>query len=343
MINSRMFFIRLLVFCFAATSFIQCSKENIEPVPPQDDIVNNDDDPNDDGTEKETGTIGLKMTDAPIDNATVKAVFVTVTEIKVDGKVYEGFEGKQTIDVLALQNGRVEGLGMTELETGAYSSISLVLDHETDANGDAPGCYLITTNGIKQALSAGAAATQEIRIQNDFEVEEDQHTDFVIDFDLRKAIMATSESNNEMEYGFVTDAELQAALRIVSEADAGKVVGTCKENPLIQSDKIIVYAYQKGSFDWETEVTGQGESKIEFAKAVTSASVKSSGEFHLAFLEEGDYELVFVSYKKDNHGKVEVEGKLEVVADLGLDIGNVGIDARSQTNVNVLVTGIIPL
>ncbi|MDZ7776005.1 MAG: DUF4382 domain-containing protein [Bacteroidales bacterium] len=61
----------------------------------------------DDDNNEEKGTVNFKMTDAPIDDADVEAVFVTVSEVKVDGEAVNGFE-KQTIDLTAYQEGNTE-------------------------------------------------------------------------------------------------------------------------------------------------------------------------------------------------------------------------------------------
>ena len=81
----------ICLFLFATTMFIRC----------------------DDGGEVEPddkGSVNFEMTDAPIDDANVQGAFVTVASIKVDGENYGGFSGKQTIDLLAYQNGFGTGL-----------------------------------------------------------------------------------------------------------------------------------------------------------------------------------------------------------------------------------------
>ena len=64
-----------------------------------------DDSTNDPDPDSVNGTLKVSITDAPIDAPDVKGAFVTVTEIKVDGKTFEGFKGPKTINLLELQNG----------------------------------------------------------------------------------------------------------------------------------------------------------------------------------------------------------------------------------------------
>ena len=72
-----------ILITLMATALIQsCSKNNdsITPAP--------------DGQ----GTVVMEVTDAPSDDANIKGTFVTVTEVRIDGKTFSGFSGKKTID-----------------------------------------------------------------------------------------------------------------------------------------------------------------------------------------------------------------------------------------------------
>ena len=59
----------------------------------------NDPDPDGNGGSA-SGTLKVSITDSPIDSPDVKAVFVTVTEVKVDGKTFDGFKGPKTVNLL---------------------------------------------------------------------------------------------------------------------------------------------------------------------------------------------------------------------------------------------------
>ena len=105
-----------MVFIFLVALFTSCNKD--EP--------------------SGTGQVEIQVTDAPTDDASVKSVFVTVTEVRVDGTAISGFT-KQTIDLKAYQEGNVKTLGTTSLSAGAHSQLTFVLDVDHDANGNAPG------------------------------------------------------------------------------------------------------------------------------------------------------------------------------------------------------------
>jgi hypothetical protein len=294
----------------------------------------NDDDDNDTML---TGSAQVEITDAPIDDASVRGAFVTVSEVRLDGAELEGFN-KATIDLLAYQNGNTALLGMSEFETGSYSEMILVLDYNTDENGEAPGCYVLDDQGEKNAL---VAANNEINIQQDYEIEQDQQTKLIVDFDLRKCI--NREEGGDDKYDFVTEAELESGVRAALRDSTGTVEGNC-EDMASQSDKIIVYAYKKGSFDRDTELEAQGESNIRFSNAVTSTQVDGSGNYELHFLEKGEYEIHYASYRdRDNDGEFELQGTLNVNVLSSIDINSIEVDAASSTTVDVSVTGLLPL
>src|SRR4051812_16279497 len=72
------------------------------------------------------GDVDFEITDAPVDDASIKGVFVTVSDIKVDGQSISGFT-KQTIDLKAYQEGKTTLLGTSQLNAKTYSTITLVL------------------------------------------------------------------------------------------------------------------------------------------------------------------------------------------------------------------------
>lgn len=281
----------------------------------------------------ETYSTTFKMTDAPIDNANVEAVFVTVADVKVDGTSLEGFN-KTTLEISSLVNGQTATLGSLDLQAGSYSNMELVLDYDTDAAGNAPGCYVATANGEKDKLSASAA---KINISDSYEVLATASNEIVIDFDLRKTIkeeQGTTFSNFE----FVSTSEFSNGLRIVNERATGKISGSANDAENT-SDKIVVYAYEKGSFNAEAETQGKGESNITFTNAITSSVVsESNNSYSLNFLSEGQYELIFVSYNQDGD-QFFFNSLLEAESSIGIDLGAITITSALQFSANVTITG----
>lgn len=283
--------------------------------------------------EGETYNTTYKITDAPVDNAEIEAVFVTVSDIKVDGTSLEGFN-KTTFDLSALVNGQTKTLGNLDMEAGTYSNLELVLDYDSDMEGNAPGCYVEMADGTRDKIKS---TSQTINITDSFEVFATNTNEIVIDFDLRKTIKE-EQGTLESDFDFVTASELSAGIRTVNKEATGEINGTVNDSQ-DTSDKIVVYAYEKGAYNAEVETQGQGESSVRFANAVTSAEVGGiNNAYKLSFLATGEYELIFVSYAKEGN-QFYFDSTLEVESTTGLDLGALEVTSALQLSANVTIVG----
>lgn len=275
------------------------------------------------------------ITDAPIDNAEVQAVFVTVSDVKVNGKSLEGFQ-KTTVELSSLVNGEAALLGDTNLEAGSTSSITLTLDHAADASGNTPGSYILTAGGEKKALGSG---TQEIAISDNAEIMASDDNELVLDFDLRKAIIAESDGT----YSFAGESQLSSSIRAVNSLNAGVISGSVSNMETFEGETLLVFAYNSDTYS-ESEMEENGEG-VSFSNAVTSSAVsQSSGDFSLHFLEEGTYELHFVSLSdEDGDGQMEVEGEFEMTTAAEIALSDIEVSANSTTSIEVLLAGLLGL
>lgn len=273
------------------------------------------------------GSLSFGITDAPIDQADVSAAFVTVTEIKVDGQTFSGFQGPKTFNLLALQNGNSLDLGQGNVAAGSYSSLEMVIDAENDASGSGPGCYILKTDGTKEKLELASGSTASITMApSDFKIEENANTEIIMDFDLRKSVKSTGG-----DYSFVTNSELNAAVRAENKAMTGAIKGKI-DNAAAASGKVVVYVYEKGTFDANTETTAQGSSGIMYANAVSSAKVNADGTFNLSFLSEGNYEIQCEMPEEDESG-LTLSTLLELES--SADLSNVGVNAGAETDLSL--------
>jgi hypothetical protein len=299
---------------------------------------------NDDSEPTGKGEAEFEITDAPVDDANIKGVVVTVADVKVNGNSLQGFN-KQTIDLKAYFEGNTKVLGSGEFDARAYENLVLVLDLNNDANGNSPGCYVLDQNNVKYQLKSTANGTTEVVLDKSWSVAKDAKTNIVMDFDLRKAIRYSDEP--AAGYSFVSDNNLQAAVNVVAKAKTGTIKGSYQENNSSNADKIIVYAYKKGTFNAAMETQPQGTDNMLFANARSSAEVKQSSlsgnYFTLAFLEEGEYELHFAGYTKDtNTGRYNFEARLQSETNVDGSVGNL-ITVKSGITINVAssISGII--
>ncbi|MCF8237928.1 MAG: DUF4382 domain-containing protein [Saprospiraceae bacterium] len=276
----------------------------------------------------------LYMTDAPFDNAQVEAVFVTVADVKVDGESMPGFTPK-TFELSAYQKGEVYLLGDADLDAGNHQSITLVMDYANDAQGNSPGCYLEEMDGSIHMLSS---TSSEITLPANFATTNSGTAKMIVDFDLRKCIQPQSGSSDK--YDFVAKADLQNRIRVVKESECGTISGILT-NQITDSDKVIVYAYEKGTYNALFEA--QTQNSIGFLNAVSSTTVAANGTFTLAHLEQGEYECVFVAVKdQNNDGTMEIQGHLTLTLAGGLNLQAIQVNANSTTSLSATVTGILP-
>ena len=219
------------------------------------------------------GDVDFEVTDAPSDDASIRSVMVTVAEVKVNGETLSGFS-KQTIDLKAYQEGNTKLLGTSELASKTYNNLTLVLDLDTDANGDSPGCYVLTEDNAKYKLKSSTTGQLNVAVNDAWTVASDVKNRVVIDFELRKSIRYSDDPS--VRYSFVSDNNLSAAVRAVSKEKSGTIKGSYEEESGVNADKIIVYAYKKGTFNASAETEPQTADNIYFKNAVASAEVKSS-------------------------------------------------------------------
>lgn len=270
-----------------------------------------------------TGQVEFEITDAPIDDAQVKGVLVTVSDVKVNGKSIAGFSGKQTIDLKAHQEGLTKLLGTAELDAKTYSSLTLVLDLNEDQNGNSPGCYVLATDNAKYQLATTASGTTEIALNKAWTVRNNAKTRVVMDVDLRKAIRY--DENTSIRYAFVSPSELQASVRVVTREGTGTIKGTFDGDFDSNTEQVVVYAYKKGTFNANSET--QYQDGIQFRNAVNSTKIKAglvSNSYTLAFMEEGEYELVFAAYSKNqNSGRYVLDGMINADLEVNGSLSNI--------------------
>lgn len=303
---------------------IACSEDNDDLTP----------DPGEPGAE--TYETNVFLTDSPIDNAEVEGVFVTIAEVWINGEPLENFE-KTSIDVSSLHSGNTELLGSMDLESGTTSEITLVLDNETDTEGETPGHYVLA-GGEKRALTT---TSNEIELNDQVEIGENDENEIVLDFDLRKAVV-TDENG---EYHFASDSKLASSIRAVNTQQTGTITGTVTDFGNSEAETMVVYAYKAGSYEeGETQTDEEG---ARFPNAVNSSIIsEGSGDFELHFMEEGDYELRFFSYSdNDADEQLEFEGELEAnsSADSELNLLNLNLASDTEVDVDVVIIGLLDL
>lgn len=284
------------------------------------------------------GRLRVEITDAPLEDADVSGVFVTVAEVRVNGEATAAFSEATTIELSAYSGGETFELARDiEVDAEAGARVELVLDVESDAAGTGPGAYVLRADGTKDPLAFGTADRVVIGAAAAFEAEADAETRVVADVDLRKAVERVEREDGASDYTFVSEARLRASARVVDAGATGEIHGeaaTSYERP--EGERLVVYAYPSGAYDHDAAV------ESDFAEATSSARVGADGAFSIAFLPVGDYELVTASYvPAEGAGEAQLRGTVAVDALLAVDTEAVSVSTEAAAAVSLDLTGLM--
>ncbi len=279
-----------------------------------------------------TGEFSIEITDAPIDDAEVKAVFVTVAGIRLNGAEIDGFN-RTSVELSALTEGRTQTLYTGQVRAASYSSVDLILD-DAIVDGE-PGCYVLNQDGEKVALEAAGEGL--ISLQNSaFRVERNSAVRAVADFDLRKALVRSND--NAPSYQFAGQSRLNTSVRMVQRDSTGTLSGRVT-NTTGEDGTVIVYAYAQGTYD---DQEAKGAEADQFLGAVSSTELQANGAYTLAFLRAGNYELVAVAYRDTNDdGRTEMQGTFKLSAVAGINVRAIGVSANGTTTADLTLTALL--
>jgi hypothetical protein len=302
-------------FILTAALFTSCNK------------INN----NSNNTNSGSAPTTMKVTDAPVYDSCgcIEAAVVTIADIQLDGKSIEGFH-RTSIDLVNYKNGNIMNLGTYNLKAATYSNITFVLDYNRDEWGGVPGTYYIGTDSIKHKLQS---TTSSITLSKNFVLHDSTTNSFIFDFDLRK--MMNYAQGDSTRWVFVSDSALRHSIRVIYGSQYSSIGGTLTNNISADSDKVISYAYTKGSFDSSKENHGE----VQYLNAVTSSEVDQAGHYKFYFLDSGVYEIHFASYKKNEPGIYSYRGLLYTNASGGVDIFSIPLGLSDNLTVDATATG----
>lgn len=147
------------------------------------------------GSSTTEGTLRVALTDAPACGYDEVNVTVTGVEVNKDSSAAVGDSGWERIalptplrvNLLNLTNGALAELGSTELPTGRYTQIRLILA------GNSPGFALANsvklTGGAEVALDTPSAQQTGLKMNVNIDVASNETADVVLDFDACKSVV----------------------------------------------------------------------------------------------------------------------------------------------------------
>lgn len=199
-----------------------------------------------------TGTLNVRITDAP---ASFDAVDITFTEISVNksgGSAIVVSDSTQTINLIEWSNGLSTPLGSIELETGTYNQIRLIIESAT-----------VTVDGVVFDITVPSGAQTGLKLTHQFTLEAGSTYDLMIDFDASRSIVLTGTNANPSYL-------LKPTIRLVAIATSGSISGTVSAPANVP----VALALSGGD-------------------TISTVFVDTlSGEFQLAFLDAGTYDII---------------------------------------------------
>jgi len=246
-----------------------------------------------------TGQMSLGVTDTPVDSAAKVVVAFTGVELQgPNGLITEKFSKEKTIDLLSLQgNASSQLLDNVTVDAGDYQWIRLDLDLSKS--------YIQLDNGNQYPLTIPSGAQTGLKLVSGFTVAQGSKTDFVIDFNLRKALTMTANQST----GAVTYI-LKPALRLINKQKVGSISGTASANLTVNGTAISSTSCSPSVYVYSgTSITPEGfDATVSGGtQPLTSATLKLNSntgnyDYTVGFLAAGTYSLAVTCAANDTSG-----------------------------------------
>lgn len=236
-----------------------------------------------------TGTLRTAMTDAP--SCGYDNVFVTVDRIRVNNSASADANGEgwseivldqpRQIDLLDLQNGVIEELGEVTLPVGRVQQVRFVLvdnatadpadiDFDPDADPTRAPNHVVFSAGGFEDLKTPSGQQSGVKINVGIDVAEGQVADLLIDFDACKSVVEAGSSGNYL---------LKPVLTAIPRLSSG-VRGSVAD--ALVPEGISISLQQDGEV-------------VRATAPIESTDLAENGNFILAQVEPGTYDLVFTA------------------------------------------------
>jgi len=227
-----------------------------------------------------TGTLGVSLTDASTTD--YRAIYITVAEVAVhkDGGDWAVVSTpNKTYNLLDLVNGVREELGLATLTTGHYTQLRLILADNPDSSLNILsqqhpyGNYFIDENDQSHELKVPSGFQSGIKIVRGFDINENQTTELILDFDATKSIVEPGRNGKWL---------LKPTIKMLNTTDYSIIEGSAGAPGVLVSAQV----YTAAAPNAEDQVT------------VEAATVTDVNGRYKLFVEPGTYTVV--GYKDGN-------------------------------------------
>jgi hypothetical protein len=232
-----------------------------------------------------TGRLSLSVTDAPVDSATAVVVRFTAVELKPEGR--DAFtitlDSPQSIDLLELAGGSSRALlEEREVPAGRYEWLRLIIEARQNENAS----YLDLEDGTRYPLFVPSGSESGLKLIRGFTVAQGSSSDFTIDFDLRKSVIAPP--------GLSPNYLLKPVLRMVDNLRVGSIAGVVAPELVTTDCTPQVYVFS-GPGVAPDDLDAAGSPDVDPLVSVPVELDTATGDYRYraAFLEAGDYTISF--------------------------------------------------
>jgi hypothetical protein len=231
------------------------------------------------------GRLTLGVTDAPVDDATAVVVKFTGVELKPEnGDAFTiDLTPAQSIDLLALAGGSSRALfEERSVPAGKYTWLRLII--ETQAN--TPSSYIDLESGARHTLVVPSGSESGLKLIRGFTVAAGSVSNFTIDFDLRKSVIAPP--------GQAPNYLLKPVLRIVDNLQVGTLAGTVAPALITAGCEPVVYVFTgAGAVPDDLDAAAAPDVDPLVSVPVTLDAASGEYRFRASFVEVGAYTASF--------------------------------------------------
>jgi len=247
----------------------------------------------DSNSDTATGSLAVRLVDAPVDDAS--SVVVTVAGVSLNyegaGWVDYNFDSPRSVDLLTLQGG--ESLPLFPQAEVAAGSYRIRLNLHSDGDMATNEHYLVASaDSGEHALTIPSGFETGLKLNSSVVVPANGSASYTIDFDVRRSVVMRGNNENNNGYALkpvlrlIDNTQADVISAVINDTDPSLFSSNCSDNdPLTHN---VVYIFEG---DVTPDDYGSGG-----AQAVTTAPVtfdEQSGEYRYtsAPLLYGEYTI----------------------------------------------------